>query len=123
MNDRIIESMIQEKGKTAPRITQSDVNAAMKHVCFFTAYQGVFGEEEFNNGPRSVIPEELRLLTFCVIVLMNGFTVTGESACASPENFDPEIGKEIAFRNAQSKIWSHLGYELRTKLCNQERTA
>jgi hypothetical protein len=58
----------------------------------------------------------LHLLTFCVLVLKNGFTVTGESACASPENFDAEIGRRIARANAVNKIWPLLGYELKTKL-------
>jgi len=58
----------------------------------------------------------LHLLTFCVLVLKNGFTVTGESACASPENFDAEIGQRIARENAVQKIWPLMGYELRSKL-------
>ena len=58
----------------------------------------------------------LHLLTFCVLVLRNGFTVTGESACASPENFDAEVGRKIARQNAVSRIWPLMGYELRTKL-------
>ncbi|MBN0315192.1 hypothetical protein JTM73_33600, partial [Pseudomonas aeruginosa] len=58
----------------------------------------------------------LGLLTFCVLVLRNGFTVTGESACASPENFDAEIGRKIARQNAVTKIWPLMGYELRSKL-------
>lgn len=63
--------------------------------------------------------ESLRLLTFCVLVLRNGFTVTGESACASPENFDAELGRMIARQNAAQKIWPLMGYELRSKLANQ----
>ena len=66
-------------------------------------------------GGAPVLPS-LGLLTFCVIVLKNGFTVTGESACASPENFDAEIGWKIARQNAVQKIWPLMGYELRTKL-------
>lgn len=62
------------------------------------------------------IHASLRLLTFCVLVLRNGFTVTGESACASPENFDAELGRKIARRNAEAKIWPLMGYELRSKL-------
>lgn len=64
------------------------------------------------------VPQSLGLLTFCVLVLKNGFTVTGESACASPENFDAEIGRKIARQNAVQKIWPLMGYELRTKLVN-----
>jgi hypothetical protein len=56
------------------------------------------------------------LLTICVLVLQNGFTVTGESACADARNFDPEIGKRVAKQNAVNKIWPLMGYELRTRL-------
>lgn len=58
----------------------------------------------------------LHLLTFCVLVLRNGFTVTGESACASPENFDADIGRRIARENAERKIWPLLGFRLRDEL-------
>lgn len=58
----------------------------------------------------------LGLLTFCVLVLKNGFTVTGESACASPENFDAEIGRKIARQNAEQKIWPLMGYALKQRL-------
>ena len=70
---------------------------------------------EYVAGVSPAAPQ-LSLLTFCVIVLRNGFTVTGESACASPENFNAEIGRQIARQNAVAKIWPLLGYELRTKL-------
>lgn len=56
------------------------------------------------------------LLTICVLTLKNGFTVTGESACADPGNFKEDIGRTIARRNAADKIWSLAGYELKTKL-------
>ncbi len=50
------------------------------------------------------------------MTLENGFTVTGESACASPENFDAEIGKKIAYDNAREKIWLLEGYLLKENL-------
>ena len=61
-------------------------------------------------------PASLNLLTICVLVLKNGFTVTGESACANPENFDAEIGRKIARDNAVNKMWPLMGYELRTRM-------
>ena len=72
---------------------------------------------------RAAVPEQpqhesLGLLTFCVLVLKNGFTVTGESACASPENFDAELGRKIARQNAVAKVWPLMGYELRSQLSN-----
>lgn len=66
-------------------------------------------------GGAPVLPA-LGLLTFCVLVLKNGFTVTGESACASPENFDAEIGRKIARQNAVQKIWPLMGYALKERL-------
>lgn len=56
------------------------------------------------------------MLTVCVLTLRNGFTVTGESACASPENFDAEIGRKISRENARQKIWALEGYLLRETL-------
>ena len=61
-------------------------------------------------------PQSLSVLTFCVLVLRNGFTVTGESACVSPENFDAEIGRRVARSNAVQKIWPLMGYSLKDKL-------
>ena len=58
----------------------------------------------------------MTLLTFCVIVAKNGFTFVGQSACASPENFDPEIGKRIARENAVRKMWPLMGYALKQQL-------
>lgn len=55
-------------------------------------------------------------LTVCCLTLKNGFTVTGESACVSPENFDAELGRKIARGNAKQKIWALEGYALRTAL-------
>lgn len=58
----------------------------------------------------------LGLLTICVLVLKNGFTVTGESACADPATYDYEIGKTVARQNAINKVWPLMGYQLRSRL-------
>lgn len=55
-------------------------------------------------------------LTICVLVLANGFSVIGESACASPENYDEAIGQELAKKDAIRKIWALEGYSLRDRL-------
>jgi hypothetical protein len=54
--------------------------------------------------------------TGCLLTLENGFTVHGESACASPENFDAELGRKYARENAVSKIWMLEGYLLKDRL-------
>jgi hypothetical protein len=115
MSDQEIEKEIQAKGLTAPRITPAHINAVIASEYYFTAGDAV----SYNAGGPSVAHEaSLSLLTFCVLVLANGFTVTGESACASPENFDAELGRKIARKNAVDKVWMLEGYLLKEKLWN-----
>lgn len=115
MNNTAIEQEIQAKGLTAPRVTPDDIEENITGEFYFTAADGVEGAS--GHRPASVrAGTALGLLTFCVLVLRNGFTVTGESACASPENFDAELGRKIARQNAVSKVWPLMGYELRSKL-------
>ena len=115
-SDAGIERLIQTKGKTAARVTPQDIERAITSEHYFTAGQAV----EQQTAPHEQIPTSLYLLTFCVLTMRNGFTVTGESACASPENFDVQIGRAIARENAVQKIWPLLGYELHTKLAAEE---
>ena len=113
--DQQIEQEIQAKGLTAPRVTPADIEAEIASTFYFTAADGVRGESEMGTSPAGRA-KSLELLTFCVLVLRNGFTVTGESACASPENFNAEVGRKIARQNAVQKIWPLMGYALRSKL-------
>ena len=98
MNEQQVESEIQAKGLTAPRITPEQVDAAIVRGHFWVP-------------PGTT-------LTVCVLELRNGFTVTGESACVSPENFDAELGCKIARDNARQKIWALEGYVLRSSMAN-----
>lgn len=112
-----IEKEIIDKGLTAPRVTPADIEAVIDNEYYFTARQGVDGCGDMSQLVSAEIDHQnLSLLTFCVLVLKNGFTVTGESACASPENFDAALGKKIAKANAVNKIWPLLGYELKSQL-------
>jgi hypothetical protein len=115
MNDNAIEQEIKAKGLTAPRITPADIEANIVGE-YYASGAGAFS----NNYVPSGHYQTLSLLTFCVLVLKNGFTVTGESACASPENFDEALGRKIARQNAVNKVWPLMGYELRTRLRSQE---
>lgn len=121
--DSAIEQEIQTKGKTAPRVTPADLQANIASEHYFTAADGVIAAsmaaafaEQPTNAPTEESIKPLRLLTFCVLVLRNAFTVTGESACASPENYDEAIGRKIARQNAEQKIWPLMGYALKTEL-------
>lgn len=100
MNDQQLEQEIQAKGLTAPRITPQRI-------------EEVIVREDYHMFPGTT-------LTICCLVLANGFTVTGESACASPKNFDIEIGKSIARESAKQKIWAFEGYALRERLAAEK---
>ena len=124
-DDSAIEQEIQAKGLTAPRVTPADIEQNIVSEHYFTAYDGRHGAISNGSYVGREVPKandddlvSLELLTFCVLILRNGFTVTGESACASPENFDAEVGRKIARTNAVDKIWPLMGYVLKEKLHN-----
>lgn len=121
-DDNVIEKEIQDKKLIAPRVTPADIEANIASEIYFTADEGFAGAEASGNGSFQVINNDaapagaLRTMTFCVLVLRNGFTVTGEAACASPENFDAELGRKIARQKAISNLWPLMGYALKQKL-------
>lgn len=94
--EKEVEAKIVAKGLTAARITPEMIDAT------------IVGEQYW-------IPEGT-VTTVCCLVLKNEFTVIGMSAPASPSNFDPELGREIARRNAREQIWRLEGYSLRQRL-------
>ncbi len=112
-NDKTLEHAIQAAGaNVAPRITPADLEANIVREFTFTAGSAVPKDLPFGAG----CCQALDLLTICVLVLRNGFTVTGESACASPENFNAEIGRKAARDHAVNKMWPLMGYELKERL-------
>jgi len=86
----------------APKITITDIQANIRSEYFH-------------------MPPPGGTITICVLTLQNGFTVVGESACASPENYDANIGKDLARANATNKIWPLMGYELKARLHRKEQ--
>lgn len=129
ITDTTIEAEIQAKGLTAPRVTPADIEANITSEHYFTALDGRMagGCSVFHPscvatmaGAVADVQPVLGRLTFCVLVLKNGFTVTGESACASPENFDAELGRKIARANAVAKVWPLMGYALKERLRAQD---
>ncbi len=122
--DQTLEAAIVAAGATkAPRVTPADIETNIVSEHFFSAIDGRNGAilaETYEGRERPELDDTdlnpLKLLTFCVLILRNGFTVTGESACASPENFNPGIGRRIARENAVAKVWPLMGYALKNKL-------
>ena len=126
----IEQEIIKAGANSAPRVTPEDIEASIVRENYFTAADGAFGSIFACGNPRlpvnevefgdqvNAIPGVLHLLTFCVLTLRNGFTVTGESACVSLENFNEEIGRKVARNNAIQKMWPLLGYALKEQLAS-----
>lgn len=104
----------EAKGLTAPRVTPQQIEEKIASEHYFTAYAGAKAFRITRDEPAN--SEALKLLTLCVLVMRNGFTVVGKSACASPENFDAELGRKIARQDAFNQIWPLEGYLLRERL-------
>lgn len=115
-DDAGIEAQLQSRGLTGKRVTPEDLENNIDSEHYFTAADGVLGAETASEMSPTNPQEPLGLLTFCVLVLKNGFTVTGESACVSPANFDADIGKRIARQNAIQKVWPLMGYALKEQI-------
>lgn len=96
MTDKDIETEIQAKGLTAPRILPSDVDFNIV-------------DETYTTMPSGKV-------MVCELTLRSGFTVRGEAATVSKENFNEEIGRKISRENARNKIWELMGYELQCRL-------
>ncbi len=117
--DQTIEQEIQAKGLTAPRVTPADIEANIASEHYFVASDAIQHDNAVNHAAKDIggwVLGGTQLLTFCVLQLRNGFTVTGEAYCASPEDFDAEIGRRTARKNAVQKIWPLLGFRLRDEL-------
>lgn len=118
-----LEQEIQNKGaNVAPRITPSHIEDCIASVHFFTAADGTVAALGRDDVVSDESMQALKLLTICVLVLKNGFTVIGKSACASPENFNAGIGKDVAWRDAKEQIWPLEGYLLKQNLYEQKQS-
>jgi hypothetical protein len=106
-----------------PRITPEIIEEMITSEHYFTAWDGVCGNTDYPM-PENLARDAggpLSLLTMCVLVLQNGYTILGKSACASPSNFSQTIGEKVAREDAIRQVWPLLGYELRSRLYNATR--
>ena len=106
-----IEAEIQAKNLNAPRLSPDLIDAAILDETYIQGDGFPPAELGFPTAQTA-----LKCLTICVLVLKNGYTVVGKSACASPENFNAELGRKIAREDARKQIWALEGYLLRSKL-------
>ena len=120
--EKQLEARLQAKGLTAPRVVPEDLDNEIASVHYFTALQGArmegldYIDKLGQVCEPSPLKPELGLLTFCVLVLKNGFKEYGASSCVSPENFDENEGRTQAFKQAREKLWPLLGFRLADQL-------
>lgn len=100
MDETALEQEIQDKGLTAPRLTPDDIDNTIANV----SYHRFTGTT----------------VTVCCITTKNGFNSVGHSACVSPDNFDEQIGCQVAFREAREQLWQLEGYLLKQRLHEQQ---
>jgi len=95
------------------RVSLDDIEAAIEREYFLNAHDAV--ERALDHGSPAT-HESLRVLTLCVIVMRNGFTVIGKAAPADPANFNPQLGAKFAREDAVRQLWPLMGYALRDRL-------
>ena len=128
MSEQQIEQEIQAKGLNAPRLTPAHIDAVIVSEHYFTGAQGeakaqeggAFANGYLNGAALRPIPAGLNQITFCVLILKNGYKITGVNhSGVSPENHDPEMGRKMAYEDARNKIWELEGYLLKQHLYEQ----
>jgi hypothetical protein len=97
----------------APRVTLKDIEGSIAEQ-----YVGTVGEAVALKNPDTPHSPALDILTVCVLVMKNGFTVIGKSAPASPENFNAELGAKFAYEDAIRQLWPLMGFALRDRLAS-----
>lgn len=99
----------------APRVSLDDIKNAIAHCFYVNGYKAC----QFSSEVECVPPESLKVLSICILVMKNGFSVIGKSAPASPENFDAAYGRDLAYEDAVKQLWPLMGYALRDRLASK----
>jgi len=102
----------------APRVALADIEAAIAARFEFTADQlGAVAKHDWASDVEvPAVIEQLGMLSICLLVMRNGFTIVGKSAPASRENFNAELGRQYAYEDAVRQLWPLMGFALRDRL-------
>lgn len=97
----------------APRVTLADIEANIDRAIYLT---GVEAAAVRDTPLPARVDTSLACLTLCLLVTKSGWTIVGTSACASPENFNAELGRKLAYEDAVGKLWGFMGFALKERL-------
>lgn len=104
---QVTDDMSAAVAKTANRVSLDDIKSSIDAEYFLPGESAVAG---------CPVHESLKVLTICILVMKNGFTIIGKAAPADPTNFDPELGRTFAREDAIRQVWPLMGYALRDRL-------
>src|SRR5690554_1922817 len=93
-----------DKLPEATTVTPEHIESLIIGETYFTAADGTRAGYGTNIKPSDLVSESLGLLTFCVLVLHNGFTVVGKSGCSEPERFDAAFGCKYCREDAVNQV-------------------
>lgn len=115
---KTVTEVNQELNKITPAMIEGQIVAEY----YFSGLDGLQGADQGDKLAFKIAPgytearEDMRLVTFCILVLKNKFMSVGKSAVADPANYDQEIGRKVAREDALRQLWAPMGYQLRSRL-------
>lgn len=96
----------------APRVALADIEGAIAETHYFRGSEAIGIETPLRKDHPT------QILSICILVMRNGFTIIGKAAPASPENFNVELGRKYAYEDAVRQLWPLMGFALRDRLAN-----
>jgi len=131
MDDKDNAQVEYHQRKYMSKITIADVEEQIESESYFTAREGLEGSIVLSGTTpgwpcedvSQLIPPRLDCLTICVLVMTNGFVITGESCCVNSEDFDSELGRKYALENALDKAFAYVAYERRSKITSYKEAS
>ena len=107
----------------APRVALADIEAAIADKFFLSGANAAEASLAVNGVVDQLSRDQhiekfptLGVLTLCVLVMRNGFTIIGKSAPASPANFNADLGRKLAYEDCIRQLWPLMGFSLRQRL-------
>lgn len=117
-----VDDNLSKSVATHPRVSLADLEANIKEEHYFLMRDALNGEAARLAGGTHRFPADhpTATMTVCVLVLQNGFIVVGKATPASPENFDPMIGRRFALEDAMRQMWPIMAYALKERMLDRE---
>lgn len=94
-------------------LTIEKIEESIRKKIIISGYDAASGNVAFLSDEDIATLENV---TICILIMKNGFVVTGESAPIDSADYCFEVGRQVAYQRALDKLYPLIGYELKTKL-------